>query len=157
MSIYSFLKDDHQKIKDLMNSIESIGPEEQELKEQKFNDLKRLLISHSKAEERIFYRPLEKFKETKDEVEHGKEEHQEAEMLLDELTDEELKGSAWQQKFIKLKEAVEHHIKEEEEEVFNDAHKVLDGQTEEVMEEKMAIAEKKELNNRGIEERHCAS
>lgn len=157
MSIYSFLKSDHKEIKNMMNAIESMGPEEQPQKEKKFNDLKRLLISHSKAEERIFYRPLEKFKQTQDDVKHAKEEHQEAEMILDELTDSQLKGRAWQQKFLKLKDIVELHIEEEETEVFSDAHKVLEGQTEDVMEEKMSIAEKKELENRGIEERHCVS
>ena len=154
MSIYSFLKDDHNQIKALMNDIEEMGPEADEAKNEKFNDLKKLLISHSKAEERTFYQPLREFKKTHDEVEHGKEEHEEAETLLKELTNESLVGNAWQQKFLRLKNSVEHHIEEEENEMFTDAKKVLDENEEHLMEANMHIQENKEMRTQNLRERH---
>lgn len=156
MSIYEYLKHDHEEVKSLMNKIEAIGNEESEQRTELFNELKKKLILHAKSEEQAFYKPLRSFQETKDEVEHGKEEHEEAEDLLKELTDGSLKGAAWQQKFLSLKEAVEHHIEEEEGEIFDDARKVLDKHTEEEMETMMKKLKEEERKQREIKERKAA-
>lgn len=156
MSIYTYLKTDHNEVKELMNRIESLGAENSEERDTLFNEMKKKLIIHSKAEEKAFYQPLRKFQETKEEVEHGKEEHQEAEQLLKELTDGSLNGTAWQQKFKKLKEAVEHHIEEEENEIFEDAQKVVDESTAEQMEQDMKQLKEEEKKNRTIDIREVA-
>lgn len=138
MSIYSYLKEDHEEIKSIMNDIADLGDEGSEERLSLFNHLKEKLILHSKAEEEAFYKPLKECGgEIEEEVEHGKEEHEEAESLLQELTDSSLSGAAWMQKFKKLKEAVEHHIQEEESDVFSDAQKVLSSQQAEAMEDEM--------------------
>lgn len=137
MNIYTYLKNDHQHIQKLMDTIESIGMETHSDKTKAFNQLKELLIIHSKAEEKVFYQPLKEFSETKDKVIHGKKEHSEAEELLEELTDESLTGAAWFQKFKTLKNAVEHHVEEEENEIFNQAKKVLTKNDEVAMHQEM--------------------
>lgn len=158
MSIYTYLTQEHNEVKDLMNQIEDFesGNENAEKRDALFNELKKKLILHSKAEEKAFYQPLKKFQETKEEVEHGKEEHQEAEQLLKELTEGSLNGAAWHQKFRKLKEAVEHHIEEEESEIFKDAQKVVDESTADRMEDAMKELKEEERNNRKIKKRKAA-
>lgn len=156
MSIYSYLKQDHEKVKNLMNDISELGDSDDKQRDTLFNELKSSLILHSKAEEKAFYKPLRAFQETKEEVEHGKEEHQEAEMLLKELTDGSLNGAAWQAKFAELKDAVEHHIEEEENEIFADAEKVVDEKTAEQMETTMKQLKEEERQNRDIKKRDAA-
>lgn len=109
-----------------------------------FNTLKQELILHAKTEEEAFYEPLKEFKATEEEVDHGEEEHQEIEALLEELSGNGLKGKAWQQKFSELQKSVEHHIQEEEGEIFADAKKVLDESTAQQMEIDMKSLKKEQ-------------
>ena len=153
MSIYSHLKEDHREIMSLMDKIEQIGFEEPKERNTLFNELKDKLINHSKAEEKAFYQPLKQFRLTKGEVKHGEHEHEEAEHLLDQLTNPKLVGAAWFQKFKTLKSEVEHHINEEENEIFPDAKKILNKSTSNMMEEAMGILKNKQENNLDIESR----
>ena len=153
MSIYTYLKKDHDKIKDLMDKIKVLGPDESAERSDLFNQLKATIIIHSKAEEKAFYDPLKSHSKTEDEVEHGEEEHQEAEQLLSELTNSELTGAAWYQKFLSLKEALEHHIEEEENEIFFDAKKVLDGEQADFMETAMRNEKQRQVADQSIQKR----
>lgn len=153
MSIYSHLQEDHQKIKNLMNKIEDIGFKEPKERNVLFNELKDKLMNHSKAEEKAFYQPLKNFKLTRGEIKHGEHEHEHAQTLLDELTNPELVGAAWFQKFKTLKAEVEHHIKEEENEIFPDAKKILNKSTSKMMEDAMEIIKHKQENNLHIKAR----
>ncbi len=153
MSIYSCLRKDHDEMRDLMKRIEALGPQETDARDNLFNILKEKVIVHSKAEEKAFYNPLKRFKDMKEEIEHGKEEHEEAEELLEELTDTSLGGTAWMQKFRSLKDALEHHMEEEENEIFSDAEEVLDAEREERMEREMIERKDKERYDRDIEHR----
>ncbi len=155
MSIYTYLKEDHQQVKQLMNDIVAQGAEDSTKRDELFNELKEKLILHSKAEEQAFYQPLKAHQQTEDDVEHGEEEHEEAEALLEKLTQDNLKGADWQQTFLKLKSAVEHHIEEEENEIFADAKKVIDDKTAEEMEARMKMLKQEERAN-SIEKRDVA-
>ena len=53
-------------------------------------------------------------------------EHKEAADLLDELTDLDMSSGGWLNKFKKLKDELEHHMDEEEAEVFKLARKLID-------------------------------
>ncbi|UTF61096.1 hemerythrin domain-containing protein [Gilvimarinus sp. DA14] len=156
MSIYSYLKQDHEKIKQLLNEIDALGPEETPERSELFNRLKATVVVHSKAEEKAFYDPLKTAAKTHDEVEHGEQEHQEAEALLEELTDHQLAGAAWFQKFQTLKEALEHHIEEEEQEVFADAHEVVERAVAEKMEDNMRQEKLYQVAEQSIEKRKYA-
>lgn len=153
MSIYTYLEKDHEKIKDLMDKIKALGPDESAERSDLFNQLKLTIITHSKAEEKVFYDPLKNHSKTEDEVEHGEEEHQEAEQLLSELTSSDLIGAAWYQKFLSLKESLEHHIEEEENEIFFDAKKVLDGEQADFMETAMRTEKQRQVADQSIQKR----
>lgn len=144
MSIYTYLKKDHQKVKDLIAEIEGLDSSKIESRDKLFNQLKKEIIIHSKAEEKVFYQPLREEPETKDEIPHAKKEHAEVEEMLTRLSDDSLNGAAWDQLFKSMTEALFHHIEEEEGELFREAKKELSSEEELKMEERM-IKEKKHV------------
>lgn len=128
MNIFSQLHQEHEEVKALLNDIAALGNEDQRRKMVLFCELKEKLVAHEKAEEETFYQRLKDFSELDDKVRHSESEHHEAEALLEELSSQDLTGAAWQQKFLKLKDAVEHHIQEEEGRVFPIAKQKIDDQ-----------------------------
>jgi hypothetical protein len=113
------IHEDHQKVSELIE--EALGTGGQVKRGELFGELKDLLIAHSKAEEKVVYRRLQKSKDDEirkfameAEVEHGV-----VEELLAQLGRMRGKNSEqWTAKFTVLKELVEHHVDEEEKEGF---------------------------------------
>ena len=81
------------------------------------------LRNHSAIEERHFY-PGVWNDETKDMLEHSKEEHQEAEEGLEKLLAEDF-DEGFERKFEKLAEDVQHHMRDEEGELFPEVAKTI--------------------------------
>lgn len=131
--IYEQLKKDHQVVRklldDMLESKETQKARRQELVER----LKRELLAHSHAEERLLYNELEHHKASHDIALEGGEEHHVAEKLLLELEQTPPEDEHWLAKATVLKEMVCHHIDEEEDELFSTAHEVLDDQQAQVM------------------------
>ncbi len=131
------LKKDHKKIKDLMNKIESILDGKYEADKYKlFLQLNEELVSHSKAEDKAYYNKLVNYEKTKDIVKEGKEEHAIIANLLKQMTTLDSESDKWKAKFTVLKELVEHHVKDEELDMFKKSEKILDqGQGEQIKED----------------------
>lgn len=119
--IYSVLKEDHQELKAMLREL-STG------KEDRLQDMVTELKLHSQAEEKTFYKPLEKQPATAELVSEGYKEHKEADKLAKTLVKQ--KGN--KEKFVEtakeLRQAIEHHVKEEEGELFEKAKTVLEPQ-----------------------------
>ena len=64
--------------------------------------------------------------EAKDQVLEGYEEHHVARLLLSELEALPVDHERWLPKLIVLREAIDHHVKEEEDQIFSDARKYFD-------------------------------
>lgn len=142
MNIYSHLHTEHEEIIELMNGIANCENEDDPQKFILFDDFKRLLLTHAKAEEEAFYNRLKDFSMLKDKIRLAKREHKDAENLLNDLSDKNLVGAAWQKVFMKLKADVEHHIQEEEGEVFSLAKSFLGAKNEDLIECDMEAKEK---------------
>jgi len=131
-SIFACLKDDHKEIKKLCKAITGQDSGATATAKSKFEQLRVLLSSHSKAEERAFYALLKKKAETdgngdlNDIVLEGYEEHHVADFLLRELVILKPGDERWMAKMNVLKEALDHHIEEEEEDMFSDAKAELE-------------------------------
>jgi hypothetical protein len=120
MEIFQLLKKDHQEAKDLFKKIESGKGDKTAL----FSELRQELMVHMEGEEKLFYPLLKKNDETREITEEGIEEHKEAKKIIKEI--QSLKGDEqWQSKLQELKQAVEHHVEEEEHELFEKAKHVL--------------------------------
>lgn len=129
MTIIELLKEDHKVVKDILNEIEETSPKAVKTKIGLFTTLKNELDLHEQIEETIFYPVLKEYSETKDLVLEAYEEHHVVDLILEELQELEPKEESWMPKLSVLKENLEHHIKEEEEELFPKAEKILDNET----------------------------
>lgn len=123
-TIYDCLKEDHDELKSLMEALTKTEGDSDERK-QLFQKFSTLLDTHSHAEERTFYAAILSDERTRSKTAHGCKEHCEAADLLEELKNTDRSSSGWLLTMKKLREEVEHHIKEEENELFPKAKKVL--------------------------------
>jgi iron-sulfur cluster repair protein YtfE (RIC family) len=120
MDIYQLLKKDHKEAKDLFKKIQSGDGD----KTASFSKLRQELMIHMEGEEKLFYPVLKKNEQTREQIEEGIEEHKEAKKIIKEM--QSLKGDEqWDSKLEELQEAIEHHIEEEEQELFPMAKNVL--------------------------------
>ena len=125
MDAFTLLKADHKKVAGLMDKIEDTTERAIKTREELFTQLKSELDIHAQVEETILYPVLEKAKETHDISLEAYEEHKVVKRLLSELESEPKDAEEWTAKFTVLKENVEHHVEEEEGEMFKKARRVL--------------------------------
>lgn len=125
MSLLTELKEDHRALKAILSELKETTERAKIGRTEGFAKLKDLLTAHSKAEEKALYADLEKDEKAKDQVLEGYEEHHVAELLLKEISALPIDDERWGAKIEVLKEALEHHIKEEEEEIFADARRIF--------------------------------
>ncbi|MDH4113069.1 MAG: hemerythrin domain-containing protein, partial [Actinomycetota bacterium] len=88
--------------------------------------LKAELEVHESIEEEIFYPALKEHPKTKDLALEGYEEHHVVDMVMGEIEGIAPNDETWMAKFTVMKENLEHHIEEEEGEMFEQARKVFD-------------------------------
>jgi hemerythrin-like domain-containing protein len=119
------LKKDHEEVKGIMEKI-SNGSKSAKTKEGLFSKLKQELVPHMKGEEKHFYSVLVDKKKARMKAMEALEEHHVAEVVFKELDKLSKDAENWNAKFKVLKELIEHHIEEEEEEVFETAEDELD-------------------------------
>ena len=125
MDAFTLLKTDHKKVAGLMDKIEDTTERAIKTREELFTELKTELDIHAQIEETILYPVLEKAKETHEISLEAYEEHKVVKQLLSELASEPKDAEEWTAKFTVLKENVEHHVEEEEGEMFKKARRVL--------------------------------
>src|ERR1700752_408185 len=124
MNALEILKQDHQKVKGLFQDIrhESDRGKQKEL----FDKIDTELEIHTHIEETVFYPAIDEHEEFKDMVAEALEEHQEAKSLLGELEELGADNHDFGSKLQQLMEAVEHHVEEEEGEMFPKIEEVFD-------------------------------
>jgi hemerythrin superfamily protein len=125
MNAFQLLKEDHQKVSGLFQQIEPTTERAEKTRTELFAQVKQELDVHAKIEESIFYPAIKQAAETREIVLEGFEEHHVIKMLLKELDTMPVDTEQWTAKFKVLKENVEHHVEEEEGEMFQKAREVL--------------------------------
>jgi iron-sulfur cluster repair protein YtfE (RIC family) len=128
MNAFELLKKDHQKVSDIFEELEPTTERALKTREELFAKLKHELDVHAKIEEEIFYPAIKDAKATHDITLEDIEEHNVVKQLLAELEEMPKGDERWSAKLTVLKENVEHHVEEEEGEMFKDAKKVLSSQ-----------------------------
>ena len=128
MDIYNYLKEDHQKVSDLMDKV--LAARSATRREELFEEIKKELTLHSETEQATFYAALEGQEPTEERIEDAEEEHDEITQYLEKLSTMKADSPKWMECFGEFKHAVSHHVKEEEEEerIFEKAKKVLSKQ-----------------------------
>ncbi len=121
--IYKLLKQDHNEFKAMLKKLEKMGNSGE--KEDLFIQFRQELLAHAKAEEQVFYDRLKKAEKTKKLVLEGAEEHAIAEHLVKKLSTIGMDEDRWPSLLKVLRESLEHHIEDEEGDVFPKAKKIF--------------------------------
>ena len=126
MNAFTLLKEDHEKVSGIFAKLEETTERAEKTRTELFAQLKQELEIHAHIEETIFYPELKREAETREITLEGFEEHHVVKMLLKELDDMSVDSEQWTAKLKVLKENVEHHVEEEEGEMFQKARQVID-------------------------------
>lgn len=123
-SIYEAIEADHQNHRELLEKIAATSgdsEERQRLWENFYYDVK----SHAAAEEETFYSKLLEKPQGQDDARHSVAEHKELDDIMEELNDMDMASPGWLTRFKTLKDEYEHHMEEEEQDIFKKAREVL--------------------------------
>ena len=125
MNAFQLLKEDHQKVSGIFQQLEPTTERAEKTRSELFARLQQELDIHARVEETIFYPAIKQAAETREIVLEGFEEHHVIKMLLKELEAVPVDTEQWTAKLKVLQENVEHHVEEEEGEMFQKARQVL--------------------------------
>lgn len=120
------LKQDHEMVKQLFSSISQVNDADEDL-ENTFDQIRSALEIHAMIEEEIFYPAVAQAqsKQAKEEVQEAQREHTQVKKILGQMENLEPEDENWEMKLKELQQDVEHHVREEEGELFPEARKVL--------------------------------
>jgi len=124
MNIFEALRTSHdtqRALADHLIKTQGDSPERDTL----FKELKRELAAHAAAEERFFYVPLIAHDMTQEPSRHGIAEHHEMDELVEKLEDTDFSSPGWLAVAKELHHKIYHHLKDEEQGIFQLAGKVL--------------------------------
>ncbi len=116
-NLYTMLKQEHRDVQELLRLV--VDQRESAY----FQKIEKKLCLHMKSEEQFLYPPLEEIDKVT--ILEGYEEHKIAKRLIKEILMES-ESEKWFAKAKVLKEIIDHHIKDEERDIFSIAQKTLD-------------------------------
>jgi hemerythrin-like domain-containing protein len=125
MNAISLLKDDHDRVKKMLAEGEETTERAEKTRTQVFAKLKEEMLIHERIEEEIFYPALKEHPKAKEIVLEGYEEHHVVDEIMGELEATDVTDEQWAAKFKVMKENIEHHIEEEEGDMFKQARQVF--------------------------------
>lgn len=126
MDALSLLRADHREIKRLLAELEPTTERGIKTRAELFERIRRELTVHEVIEEEIFYPTLKQHPRAKAIVLEGYEEHDVVDTLMGELETLPYDDETWGPKAKVMAENIEHHVDEEEGEMFAKARQVFD-------------------------------
>ena len=108
------LRRDHRKVEGLFKKFDQA--KSKSAKKRICDQVIQELEVHTKLEEEIFYPAVQRELGDAEMIEEAKREHQQAKSIIQEL--KTMDGQEIEQKFSELVEGIEHHVREEEDEMF---------------------------------------
>jgi hemerythrin superfamily protein len=145
MDCFQLLKQDHDEVTQLLKQCKEAGTDKKAM--EVFKKLARNLAVHAKLEETLFYPKFREDEELGALIEEAYDEHHEVEEMLAEMAQMSPEDEEWAENLKELKANIEHHVKEEEHELFPLAAKALS--EEEATELGETIAEEKQEMMKG--------
>jgi hemerythrin-like domain-containing protein len=139
MNAISLLEEDHRKMKKLLSELESTTERGVKTREELFATVKEELTVHETIEEEIFYPALKEHPKTKEITLEAYEEHHVVDIVMAEIEGVPYDDERWGAKFKVMKENIEHHIEEEENEMFKQARQIFDDDELEALGERMRV------------------
>jgi hemerythrin-like domain-containing protein len=121
----ALLEKDHRRFEEMLKRGEKTTERAAKQRTELLNALTTELNLHELVEEKILYPALKAHPEARDIVLEGYQEHHIADVLTQELHTLPADDERWGAKFKVLKESLEHHIQEEEGEMFRQARGIF--------------------------------
>jgi hemerythrin-like domain-containing protein len=120
----ALLTAEHREVKDMFEQFEQLGDRAKASKEKLKEKICQALIVHTAIEEEIFYPAVrEAVKDSEDMVDEAVVEHAAAKDLIQQLQEMQPDDDLYDAKVKVLGEEIDHHVQEEEEEMFPKARK----------------------------------
>jgi len=123
MDVLRLLEAEHDEAKAVFSKIEKA---EGAAASRLWDQLKSLLTLHEEMEETLFYPQLKEREQTEDIILESYQEHHVMDVLIEEISALKPSDEAWHAKVKVLQENTEHHIEEEEGELFPKVRKIWD-------------------------------
>ncbi len=120
-SIYVLLKKDHKEVKKLFKQI----LDECKSDEATYNQIRNALQVHMRGEEEYFYPAIKDGKDARILSNEAIVEHNSAKMLMDEIDNTDEDNEMWLPRVKVLSEMIDHHVEDEEGDLFDEAKKLL--------------------------------
>jgi hemerythrin superfamily protein len=125
MDVFSLLMKDHQQVARLFTTLHEVSIRADRIERQRiFDQIKQELSVHAQVEEEHVYPVFQQAEQTSDAAAEALEEHRKLKTLLTVL-ESDFDDKTWVSKMLELKKAVEHHVQEEEQDLFVKGRKVL--------------------------------
>ena len=137
MDAVAMLKDNHEKVKKILEDLDSTTERGVKTRQELFAKVKQELTVHESIEEEIFYPALKEHPKAKELVLEAYEEHHVVDTIMAEIASVPFEDEKWGAKLTVMKENVEHHIEEEEDEMFKQARQVFSKEELEELGERM--------------------
>jgi len=127
-TIVDHIKKEHRKTDDEIAELEKrVRGRRDDSLEPVFVPMKKELLGHMAAEEKLLYPPLEK--EMKEKIADARKEHEKIRKHLEDLTaGGDMPESEWTRHLQEMKKEIKHHVDEEEKEILPAAEKMFDRQ-----------------------------
>ncbi len=126
MDALQLLKDDHDKVRRLLEQGDSTTERAEKTRRELLAKLVEELTIHERIEEEIFYPALREHPRARELVLEAYEEHHVVDTIFGEIQATPVTDETWGAKFTVARENIEHHIEEEEGELFEQARQVFD-------------------------------
>jgi hypothetical protein len=117
MNAIDLLKQQHRDVEDLFEEFEGAGEGAKKTRERLCREISDQLAIHAEIEEKLFY-PESKQEATEELLRESVEEHLQMKRMIADLLEGGTEDEQFVAKMTVLKEEVEHHVKEEEEDLF---------------------------------------
>jgi len=139
----SLLMQDHKKVKQLLKQLDNTTERAADRRETLFEEIRNELKIHTQLEEEIFYPAYKEAARESDEhlYYEAVEEHHLVDVVLPEMESSDVESEEFSAKAKVLLDLVEHHVREEEKQMFPKARKAMG--TEELRELAKQIQERK--------------
>ena len=120
----ALLTADHREVKEMFEQFEELGDRAKASKEKLKDKICKALVAHTTIEEEIFYPAVRaKGEEAEDMVDEAVVEHASAKDLIKQLQEMQPDDDLYDAKVKVLGEQIDHHVQEEEKEMFPKAKK----------------------------------
>lgn len=141
MKATKLLKEQHREVEDLFKQVQDTDDADE--RRELLDLIKEKLEMHMAAEEQVFYPAVRqiKMKKVEELIPEAYEEHHVVKLVLTELPQVDPEDEQFKAKMTVLEELIEHHVKEEEKEMFKIAEKLGEQRLTELAEQMQDLAD----------------